>query len=73
MLGFTSGMLIVRLAWADIEGKCLSTLVVGRSRVLDFRNTPCVPKYLPHTPPPQQLHAAANTLLLTEPRRSLQT
>ena len=41
------GMLTVRLPWDDMEGKCLATLVLGTSRVVDFSYTPCEPG-LPH-------------------------
>ena len=34
-------LLTRRLAWGDMEGKCLTTLVLGTSRVLDMSNTPC--------------------------------
>ena len=37
----TACFLTGRVPWADMEGKCLSTLVVGTSRVLDFSYTPC--------------------------------
>jgi hypothetical protein len=30
-----------RRPWTDVEGKCLATLVVGASRVLDFNYVPC--------------------------------
>ena len=39
----SSGMLVGRIPWADVEGKCLATLVVGTSRVLDFNYVPCGP------------------------------
>ena len=38
-----------------MEGKCLETLVVGTSRVLDFTYTPCVLKFMPPTAMPSLL------------------
>ena len=44
-----NGLLTVRLAWDDMEGKCLEALVLGTSRVLDFEYAPCGPRHLPRT------------------------
>ena len=38
-------MLAVRLPWADMDGKCLETLVVGTSRMLDSNYVPCDPRF----------------------------